>query len=65
MTKAIALVLGFLLGTLINGLVIMLAWNYVVSGVVGGPELTFFQALVLRVLVESLVKGVQINTNQE
>lgn len=41
------------------GFLAMLAWNFVVPSVFGGPEITFLQAWVLMFLINLLTGGVR------
>lgn len=65
MNKVLAVLLGMLIAVVINAVIIMLSWNYVAVEVLGLKALTFFQALVLGVLVRSLVKGAEVKFNDK
>ena len=50
----VAAILGF---ALIGGLIVQLAWNYLMPELLGLPEITFWQAVVLTILCNTLFRG--------
>lgn len=54
MNKLLAALLGVVLAVVINTVIIMAAWNYLVPDLLFLKQITFTQALVMAVLVRAL-----------
>ena len=60
---AIGIVLiAILMTIIINPVIIMVCWNYLMPVLFGLPVITFWQALIMSVLSSALFKSTSVNT---
>ena len=64
-TVAGIVLIAILMIIIINPVIIMVCWNYLMPVLFGLPVITFWQALIMSVLSSALFKSTSINTQSK